>query len=151
MKVNQTNDNGNNIRGQRELLADVFALSTDSRQLTFKFHFQRIFHYGEFFKVKFTFARRYGFYLFQSYFPTSLTVISSWVGFFFDVRSVSARYRFVFYSICLSASTIDYFLIFWEISILLLIERKFQNNFGCIIVASTYIPIRQCFTASTSS
>ncbi|PIO61062.1 Neurotransmitter-gated ion-channel transmembrane region, partial [Teladorsagia circumcincta] len=42
-------------------------------------------------KVKFTFARRYGFYLFQSYFPTSLTVISSWVGFFFDVRSVSAR------------------------------------------------------------
>ncbi|KAK6015136.1 Neurotransmitter-gated ion-channel transmembrane region [Ostertagia ostertagi] len=32
-------------------------------------------------KVKFTFARRYGFYLFQSYFPTSLTVISSWVGF----------------------------------------------------------------------
>ncbi|KHJ93729.1 Neurotransmitter-gated ion-channel ligand binding domain protein [Oesophagostomum dentatum] len=29
-------------------------------------------------KVKFTFARRYGFYLFQSYFPTSLTVISSW-------------------------------------------------------------------------
>ncbi|VDN37662.1 unnamed protein product [Gongylonema pulchrum] len=41
--------------------------------------------------VKFTFARRYGFYLFQSYFPTSLTVISSWVGFFFDVRSVSAR------------------------------------------------------------
>ncbi|KAL3082110.1 hypothetical protein niasHT_031139 [Heterodera trifolii] len=42
-------------------------------------------------QVKFTFARRYGFYLFQSYFPTSLTVISSWVGFFFDVRSVSAR------------------------------------------------------------
>ncbi|CAJ0943027.1 unnamed protein product, partial [Mesorhabditis belari] len=42
-------------------------------------------------KVKFVFARRYGFYLFQSYFPTSLTVISSWVGFFFDVRSVSAR------------------------------------------------------------
>ncbi|VDM44378.1 unnamed protein product, partial [Toxocara canis] len=42
-------------------------------------------------KVQFTFARRYGFYLFQSYFPTSLTVISSWVGFFFDVRSVSAR------------------------------------------------------------
>lgn len=42
--------------------------------------------------VQFTFARRYGFYLFQSYFPTSLTVISSWVGFFFDVRSVSARY-----------------------------------------------------------
>ncbi|CAJ0578731.1 unnamed protein product, partial [Mesorhabditis spiculigera] len=41
--------------------------------------------------VKFVFARRYGFYLFQSYFPTSLTVISSWVGFFFDVRSVSAR------------------------------------------------------------
>uniref|UniRef100_A0A0N5BQG5 Neur_chan_LBD domain-containing protein n=1 Tax=Strongyloides papillosus TaxID=174720 RepID=A0A0N5BQG5_STREA len=42
-------------------------------------------------QVNFTFARRYGFYLFQSYFPTSLTVISSWVGFFFDVRSVSAR------------------------------------------------------------
>uniref|UniRef100_A0A914S2H3 Neurotransmitter-gated ion-channel ligand-binding domain-containing protein n=1 Tax=Parascaris equorum TaxID=6256 RepID=A0A914S2H3_PAREQ len=37
-------------------------------------------------EVKFTFARRYGFYLFQSYFPTSLTVISSWVGFFFDIR-----------------------------------------------------------------
>ncbi|KAI6214276.1 Ligand-gated ion channel 50 [Aphelenchoides besseyi] len=32
-------------------------------------------------QVKFTFARRYGFYLFQSYFPTSLTVISSWVTF----------------------------------------------------------------------
>lgn len=44
------------------------------------------------FQVKFTFTRRYGFYLFQSYFPTSLTVISSWVGFFFDVRSVSARF-----------------------------------------------------------
>uniref|UniRef100_A0A0N5AJD3 Neur_chan_LBD domain-containing protein n=1 Tax=Syphacia muris TaxID=451379 RepID=A0A0N5AJD3_9BILA len=42
-------------------------------------------------QVNFTFARRYGFYLFQSYFPTSLTVISSWVGFFFDTRSVSAR------------------------------------------------------------
>lgn len=41
--------------------------------------------------MKFTFARRYGFYLFQSYFPTSITVISSWVGFFFDVRCVSAR------------------------------------------------------------
>ncbi|CAG9530821.1 unnamed protein product, partial [Cercopithifilaria johnstoni] len=41
--------------------------------------------------VKFTFARRYGFYLFHSYFPTSLTVISSWVGFFFDVRAASAR------------------------------------------------------------
>jgi hypothetical protein len=27
-------------------------------------------------QVKFTFARRYGFYLFQSYFPTSLTVSS---------------------------------------------------------------------------
>ena len=47
-------------------------------------------------EVKFTFARRYGFYLFQSYFPTSLTVISSWVGFFFDVRSVSARSYFTF-------------------------------------------------------
>ncbi|VDM96355.1 unnamed protein product, partial [Onchocerca ochengi] len=42
-------------------------------------------------RVKFTFARRYGFYLFQTYFPTSLTVISSWIGFFFDVRAVSAR------------------------------------------------------------
>ncbi|VDN82372.1 unnamed protein product [Brugia pahangi] len=41
--------------------------------------------------VEFKFARRYGFYLFQSYFPTSLTVISSWVGFFFDVRAASAK------------------------------------------------------------
>ncbi|EJD75327.1 gamma-aminobutyric acid receptor subunit beta [Loa loa] len=41
--------------------------------------------------VEFTFARRYGFYLFHSYFPTLLTVISSWVGFFFDARAASAR------------------------------------------------------------
>uniref|UniRef100_A0A0M3I4S6 Neurotransmitter-gated ion-channel ligand-binding domain-containing protein n=1 Tax=Ascaris lumbricoides TaxID=6252 RepID=A0A0M3I4S6_ASCLU len=47
-------------------------------------------------QVKFTFARRYGFYLFQSYFPTSLTVISSWVGFFFDVKFTFAR-RYGFY------------------------------------------------------
>uniref|UniRef100_A0AC35UFM8 Neur_chan_LBD domain-containing protein n=1 Tax=Rhabditophanes sp. KR3021 TaxID=114890 RepID=A0AC35UFM8_9BILA len=38
--------------------------------------------------VHFVFARRYGFYLFQGYFPSSLTTISSWVGFFFDVRYV---------------------------------------------------------------
>lgn len=42
-------------------------------------------------RVTFTFSRRYGFYLFQVYFPTTLTVISSWVGFFLDARSVSAR------------------------------------------------------------
>lgn len=42
-------------------------------------------------KVTFVFSRRYGFYLFQAYFPTLLTVISSWVGFFLDARSVSAR------------------------------------------------------------
>uniref|UniRef100_A0A915JZN5 Uncharacterized protein n=1 Tax=Romanomermis culicivorax TaxID=13658 RepID=A0A915JZN5_ROMCU len=41
--------------------------------------------------VSFNFSRRYGFYLFQAYFPTSLTVISSWVGFYLDVKSVSAR------------------------------------------------------------
>lgn len=42
-------------------------------------------------KVTFSFNRRYGFYLFQAYFPTCLTVISSWVGFYLDVRAVSAR------------------------------------------------------------
>lgn len=42
-------------------------------------------------RVTFMFNRRYGFYLFQAYFPTLLTVISSWVGFFLDARSVSAR------------------------------------------------------------
>ncbi|KJH53170.1 Cation transporter family protein [Dictyocaulus viviparus] len=57
-------------------------------------------------KVKFTFARRYGFYLFQSYFPTSLTVISSWVGFFFDVRSVSASYLVYFPRITLGVSSL---------------------------------------------
>ena len=40
----------------------------------------------------FVFRRRYGFYLFQTYFPTALTVISSWVAFYLDQRSVSARY-----------------------------------------------------------
>lgn len=42
-------------------------------------------------QVTFVFSRRYGFYLFQAYFPTLLTVISSWVGFFLDARAVSAR------------------------------------------------------------
>jgi cation transporter family protein len=64
---------------------DLIGWSTDHQELQYpNGNWQRAI-------VKFTFARRYGFYLFQSYFPTSLTVISSWVGFFFDVRSVSAR------------------------------------------------------------
>uniref|UniRef100_A0A915JZL7 Ligand-gated ion channel 50 n=1 Tax=Romanomermis culicivorax TaxID=13658 RepID=A0A915JZL7_ROMCU len=42
-------------------------------------------------KITFYFKRRIGFYIFQAYFPTMLTVISSWIGFLLDARSVSAR------------------------------------------------------------
>ena len=42
-------------------------------------------------QVVFVFNRRYGYYLFQTYFPTALTVISSWVSFYLDRRSMSAR------------------------------------------------------------
>uniref|UniRef100_A0A915HUX8 Uncharacterized protein n=1 Tax=Romanomermis culicivorax TaxID=13658 RepID=A0A915HUX8_ROMCU len=41
--------------------------------------------------VTFIFKRKFGFYLTQAYFPTTLTVIVSWITFYLEPRALSAR------------------------------------------------------------
>lgn len=42
-------------------------------------------------RVTFKFKRRYGFYVFQAYIPTYITVMVSWVSFFMDPKALPAR------------------------------------------------------------
>ncbi|KAL3077351.1 hypothetical protein niasHS_013340 [Heterodera schachtii] len=42
-------------------------------------------------QVRFTFKRRYGFYILQAYVPTYLTIIVSWVGFCMEPKALPAR------------------------------------------------------------
>lgn len=42
-------------------------------------------------KLTFIFKRKFGFYMMQAYFPTTLTVIASWITFYLEPKALSAR------------------------------------------------------------